>query len=390
MNARPIIVDENGTILGGNMRYRACLELGMKELPAGWVQQHAGWTLEQKRRFILKDNNSYGEFDWQALADEWAADDLIAGGFDEKELRKLLEDDKKEVDVEPQIDRAAELAKEWGTAKGQVWTGGGHRIMCGDSTNAKDVHKLLNGATPLLMVTDPPYGVEYDASWRQGAGPGNAGVATGKVHNDHRADWREAWELFPGDAAYVWHASMYTATVSESLAATGFKPRALIVWAKSQMAIGKGNYHHQHEPCWYAVRTGKTAHFTEDRTQTTLIKNVDDVIREGELVFFARDKAKRIYAIRGDHSTLWQIPKPQKSETGHSTQKPVECMARPMRNHVVQEVYDPFLGSGTSVIAAEQTRKQCYAMELDPGYVAVALQRYLDATGVRMELEGKK
>jgi DNA modification methylase len=239
--------------------------------------------------------------------------------------------------------------------------------------------KLWGGASPLLMVTDPPYGVEYDASWREEAGIGEG--AQGKVLNDDRADWQPAWELFPGDVAYIWHAGAFSPCVADSLIAADFQLRNLIIWAKDRLVISRGNYHHQHEPCWYAVRKGKPAQFTEDRTQTTLFKNIDDVTRPDELVFLAKDKAKRVYAIRGDKSTLWQIPKPTKSETGHSTQKPVECMARPIRNHESEYVYEPFSGSGTTIIACEKLKRKCRALELNPAYVAVALQRWADATG---------
>jgi len=160
----------------------------------------------------------------------------------------------------------------------------------------------------------------------------------------------------------------------------------MIVWAKDRLVISRGHYHNQCEYCWYAVRKGNSAGFTEDRTQTTLFKNIEDVTRSDELVFLAKDKAKKVYAIRGDKSVLWQIPKPMKSETGHSTQKPLECMARPIRNHDANEVYDPFCGSGTTIIAAENLERKCYAMEIDPGYVAVTLQRYYDATGKMPEV----
>lgn len=208
----------------------------------------------------------------------------------------------------------------------------------------------------------------------------------GKVHNDSRADWREAWELFPGDVAYIWHGSVFTDVVVRSIEVAGFRRRSLIIWAKDRIVISRGNYHHQHEPCWYAVRSGKNAQFTENRTQSTVIKNIDNILHPGELVFFAKDQAKKIYAIRGDQSALWVIPINRKNETGHSTQKPVECMLRPIRNHTFTEVYEPFLGSGTTVIAAEQARRACYAMELSPEYVAVSLQRYKEATGITPEL----
>ena len=150
------------------------------------------------------------------------------------------------------------------TALGDTWVLGKHRLRCGDSTSADDVAALLAGVEPHLMVTDPPYGVEYSAGWRNDAMPqkndparwkDGAGSPTGAVTNDDRADWREAWALFPGDVAYVWHAGNKANVSADSLIASGFEIRAQIVWAKNQMVIGRGHYHGHHEPCWYAVRT---------------------------------------------------------------------------------------------------------------------------------------
>ncbi len=205
------------------------------------------------------------------------------------------------------------------------------------------------------MVTDPPYGVEYDANWRNEAmradGTPIAGCAVGKVINDDRADWREAWALFPGEVAYVWHAGIFSPTVADSLVACGFELRTLIVWGKNNLVIGRGHYHPKHEPCWYAVRKGGTGHWQGDRKQTT----------------------------------LWSIDKPTKSETGHSTQKPIECMRIPIENNskAGDEIYEPFSGSGTTIIAAEQTARICYAMELSPAYVDVAVRRWQQYTGKR-------
>ena len=209
------------------------------------------------------------------------------------------------------------------------------------------------------MVTDPPYGVEYDADWRNKAtradGSPIGASALGEVLNDDRADWREAWALFPGDVAYVWHAGSRSHVVADSLVACGFNLYSLIVWGKNTLVIGRGHYHPKHEPCWYAVRKGKTGHWQGDRKQTT----------------------------------LWEIDKPQKSETGHSTQKPIECMKRPIENNSKpgDGVYEPFSGSGTTIIAAEQTGRRCYAMELSPNYVDVAVRRWQNFTGKRAVLE---
>lgn len=245
------------------------------------------------------------------------------------------------------------------TKSGDLWILGEHRLLCGDSTKAEDVERLMAGAKADMMVTDPPYGVEYDADWRNQAkrpdGTAYGASALGKVSNDDRADWRDSWALFHGDVAYVWHADCRSPEVAESLSACDLVIRNLIVWAKNSMVIGRGDYHHQHEPCWYVVRKGCPGRRTDDRTQTT----------------------------------LWQIDKPQKSETGHSTQKPVECMARPMRNHEADLIYDPFLGSGTTLIAAEQLGRKCYGMEISPQYCDVIVKRWETLTGKKASLENK-
>lgn len=174
-------------------------------------------------------------------------------------------------------------------------------------------------------------------------------AASGIVHNDDRADWREAWALFPGDVAYVWHGGAHTHTVADSLVASGFGLRAQIIWNKGQLVMGRGDYHWQHEPCWYVVRGGKTGHYVGGRKQTT----------------------------------VWDIAKPHKSETGHSTQKPVECMLRPILNNSKPGdlVYEPFSGSGTTIIACEQSGRKCRAIELAPEYVDVAVKRWQEFTG---------
>ena len=230
-----------------------------------------------------------------------------------------------------------------------------HRIACGDSTDPSVVEGLLGGERPHLMVTDPPYGVAYDPSWRERAGVAGGNHAKGKVLNDDRADWREAWALFPGDVAYVWHAGVFAAEVAQSLRATKFTLRSQIIWDKGQLVLSRGDYHWQHEPCWYAVREGKTGHWAGDRKQTT----------------------------------VWQIEKPRKSETGHGTQKPVECMLRPIRNnsHPRDAVYEPFSGSGTTIIAAQMSARRCFAVELNPAYVDVAVRRWQAFTGEDAVLE---
>jgi DNA modification methylase len=240
---------------------------------------------------------------------------------------------------------------------GDVWALGRHRLVCGDCTDAGIVMKARDGVTPHLMVTDPPYGVAYDPEWRRKLGLNGDGAAKGRVMNDDRADWREAWALFPGDVAYVWHGGLHAGEVAASLEVAGFDIRAQIIWDKTRLVISRGDYHWQHEPCWYAVRRKRTGHWAGDRTQTT----------------------------------VWPIAH-TKSDTGHGTQKPVECMKRPIENNSSpgQSVYEPFSGSGTTIIAAEITGRACHAIELDPAYVDVAVTRWQAFTGQLARLEASR
>lgn len=345
----PVLVDDAGMIIAGHGRVLAARKLGLSEVP---VMVAHGWSDAQKQAYVLADNQLALNAGWDmdmlktelAGLKEWEFDLSLLGFADldallaQKTIGLTDEDDVPETPANPV------------TALGDVWELGRHRIICGDSTCADDVSKVLGSVKPHLMVTDPPYGVKYSAAWRDDALGGKAGQrATGKVENDDLADWRNAWALFPGDVAYVWHADKFSPAVAASLEACAFEMRNLIIWAKSQLVIGRGHYHSQHEPCWYAVKTKGTGHWAGDRKQTT----------------------------------LWQIPKPQKSETGHSTQKPVECMRRPIENNSSpgQAVYEPFSGSGTTIIAGEQTGRTVYAVELNPAYVDVAVKRWQDFTG---------
>jgi DNA modification methylase len=170
----------------------------------------------------------------------------------------------------------------------------------------------------------------------------------GKVTNDDRIDWTETWRLFPGDVAYVWHAGVFAASTAAQIAASGFAIRSQIIWRKPSFPISRGHYHWQHEPCWYAVREGETAAWIGDRSQTT----------------------------------VWDIAGRSETQTEHGTQKPVECMARPLRNHD-GDVYEPFAGSGTTLIAAEQLERRCFAIEIDPAYCDVVVTRWEQLTGAK-------
>ena len=346
MELRPMIVDENNIVIGGNMRLAAIKALGLKEIPDTWVKFAGDLTPDEKAQFIITDNSSFGEYDWDAIANEWLEYPLSDWGLDVLDFEAVEEAGTG--DAEPQIDKAAELNKKWGVVSGDLWQIGTHRLVCGDSTNAETVERLLDGAKPNLMVTDPPYGVEYDPAWRDEAAAKGliayAARSVGEVVNDERIDWSAAYQLFPGNVFYCWHAGRHASEVQASIEISGFEIRCQIIWAKPAFAISRGHYHWQHEPCWYAFRKGETAAWIGDHSQ----------------------------------STLWSINRDTATGGGHSTQKPLECMSRPIANHE-GDVYEPFAGSGTTLVACQNLNRKCYAIEISPAYCAVILQRMSDA-----------
>jgi len=347
--ANPILVGTDGDIVAGHGRLAAARRLGLNEVPVIVLE---GLSDLQRRQLVLADNrialNAGWDLDMLRLELRDLSElgvDLSAIGFSPDELEGAFAPEGTAGLTDE--DEVPEAAKDAVSRPGDLWCLGRHRIACGDSTDAGTVARLLGDVRPELMVTDPPYGVAYDPTWRHRLGV-NTSARTGKVRNDDQADWSAAWAHFPGDVAYVWHGALHATTVADSLVRTGFSIRAQIIWAKERLVIGRGDYHWQHEPCWYAVR--KKGHWAGDRKQTT----------------------------------LWTISsRGQDAETEHGTQKPVECMRRPMLNNSSpgQAVYEPFLGSGTTLIAAETTGRTCLGVELDPIYVDVAVRRWQAFTG---------
>jgi DNA modification methylase len=347
--SNPILVGDDGDVIAGHGRLAAARKLGLAEVPV--VVLH-GLTELQRRQLMLADNRIALNAGWDLemlsleLTELSALGAELEGlGFTAAELAKALSP-ARTVGLTDE-DEAPELAEKAVSAPGDVWLAGSHRVGCGDSTDPAAVAALMGSLVPGLMVTDPPYGVDYDPAWRHRRGV-NRSARRGKVRNDDQADWGAAWKLFPGTIAYVWHAALQAATVHKSLRDNGFAIRAQIVWAKERLVMGRGDYHWQHEPCWYAVRT--KGNWTGDRKQTT----------------------------------LWTIPSGnQDVQTVHATQKPVECMRRPMLNNsnAGQAIYDPFLGSGTTLIAAETSGRVCLGMDLEPRYVDVAVRRWQAFTG---------
>jgi DNA modification methylase len=223
-----------------------------------------------------------------------------------------------------------------------------HRLICGDSTLSDFVQKLMGDATPVLMVTDPPYGVNYDPTWRDKINAVH-GKRNGLVNNDDIPSWIGAYSLFTGDVLYIWHASTFQDIIMKDISDCGFEMRSQIIWVKSTFVLSRGDYHWQHEPCLYAVKKGKNSNWYGGRNQST------------------------VWEIRG----LNVFNSNEDTMTAHGTQKPIEAMAKPIMNNTRkgESIYDPFGGSGTTMVAAHQLGRNCFMVEIDPRYCQMILDR---------------
>jgi DNA modification methylase len=392
---------EDQTVIGGHQRLVAARRLGLTTVPVTWLDL----SIEQARLLGLALNKISGSWDDQLLA-RLLADlgstpdlDLSLSGFDEDEVKDLLRSletrEKRERTEAFDLETALEEARRAPRAKsGDLWRLGDHRLLCGDATNAGDVARLLDGAAPTLLATDPPYGVSLDPTWRDGVynglgaaerpymrtdGQGDddlATVATVGAHGrtaghrntrlsgDTRVDWSEAFALVPSlTVGYVWHAGVHAAAVAAGLERIGFEIVSQVIWDKGLFAIGRSWYHWSHEPCWVVRRHGAKAPFRGPR----------------------------------DQGTIWRVPSPKmimggstEAKWDHPAQKPLVLFETPIRNHLRtgDSLYDPFLGSGTALIAAERTGTRAYAMEIDPVYVEVALRRWEQFSGATAERAG--
>jgi DNA modification methylase len=388
-NLHPDCINE---IIVGHTARLAAVSLGLTEVPVRFVHLDP----ERAHAAALADNK-LGEISaWDpAILGELIASSAIGkplftlAGFTPFEFDRLGRPPTADQDAVP------DRPKRPITRVGDLWQLGRHRVICGDSTLAEVAARCLAGAVPKLLITDPPYGVKYDPRWReQSVNKTSAGALinskhTNKVANDDRPSWLDAYALFPGDVCYVWHADLYGHIVRAELTGKGiafvngqvrevpielparnpppvwFDIRARIIWQKPLAVISRGAYHWQHEPCWYGVRTGRNAAWIGDRKQST------------------------IWEIAIKHGMMGKAEENEDDfDAAHGTQKPVECMARPMRNHQ-GDAYDCFLGSGTTVIAAEQLDRTCYGVELDPANVDVIVERWQTYTGGKATREGK-
>jgi DNA modification methylase len=365
--AQPIVARPDGTIIDGHHRFTVGLRLGYEVVPVVRMDL----SIEQGRLLGLALNQIGGNWDDALLARELAKLqmvpdlDLSISGFDEDEVAALLRSlevrDKRDRPEAFELDDVLEEVRQTPrTQVGDLYELGDHRLLCGNATDPAAVKRLLAGVSPRLVVTDPPYGVSLDLTWRDRASgnPDPAGRSRSTGHRntemagDTRIDWSDAFALVPSlEVGYVWHAGVHAAEVAAGLERIGFEIVSQVIWDKGAFTLGRAWYHWGHEPCW--------------------------VVR--------KKRARLPFRGPRDQATIWRAPSPKMPSAGsiepvldHPTQKPLLLFETPLRNHLKpgEAVHDPFVGSGTCLIAAERCGMRAFAMELDPVYVEVALRRW--------------
>jgi len=341
MGIREIVVDETMTVLGGNMRLLALRKSGANEATVKIV---SGLTPEQKREFVVKDNATFGEWDFDLLANEWGDLPLDDWGLDLPE--EWLKDPETEgdADAEPQIDRAEELNKTWNVKPGDLWLIGEHRLLCGDSTKPEDVARVMGGDLGQMIFTDPPYGVAYDGGAKKRK----------EIEGDHIGTdiYGLALPLIADAvdkqaALYLWYADGHAAAAAAAAAAAGYCITAQIIWAKNNAQfVTSAHYKGKHEPCYYAHKKGQSARWHGPNNEVT----------------------------------LWEYDRSNRNDF-HPTQKPIELSTRAIQNSTEQGqiVVDAFGGSGATMVSCENNKRKCRMVELADSYCAVILQRMADA-----------
>lgn len=414
LQLRPIVVDETNTALGGNMRYRALtaittmsadeiretLETSLdynkkteaeknilldhwaewQQNPTAIIVRASQLTEAQKREFIIKDNVAFGDWDDKALTADFDPDELVDWGLgdidDTPDEEEAEEDDFGEEDAANAATRCN---------PGDIWMLGRHRLMCGDSTKEADVAKLMGGEQADLLLTDPPYNVDYQGGTKDKM----------KIANDNMDDVAFVGFLTaafncaiqamrPGAAFYVWHADSKGFEFRSALKEVGMTLRETLIWVKNALVLGRQDYQWKHEPCLYGWKDGAAHYFTEDRAQSTVIEDaaVDyRKLKKDELL-------KIVLELTSDKipTTVIYENKPTKNDI-HPTMKPVKLMARLIRNSTRPKelVLDLFGGSGSTMIAAEQIDRRCFMMEFDPKYCDAILARWEKLTGEEAE-----
>ena len=334
LEIRPIVVNKDMIVLGGNMRLKACKEAGIKKVPVIFADD---LTEEQQREFIIKDNVGFGEWDWAMLANEWDTDELTEWGldipdFDTKELPEATEDDY-EIPDEIQTD----------IVLGDLFEIGEHRLLCGDSTQLNTFEKLFGNQMADLVITDPPYNVSYEGKTKDKLTIKNDSM-NGNDFYKFLYDFYVALGSYTkfGGVWYIWQPDKQAHKFIQAFEDAGYKYSGLLIWVKNSLVMSRGDYHAKHESCVYGWKEGAAHGWYSDRKQTTVL-NFDRPTRNTE----------------------------------HPTMKPVLLISYQIKNSSKEGdiVADAFGGSGTTMIACHQLNRKSYLVEYDPKYCQVIIDR---------------
>lgn len=340
MVKRPIVYDENKIIIGGNMRYRAIKKLGLEEVPDEWTSDASDFTPEERHRFIMQDNAEMGEHDWDMVANQYELEDLDAWGIDVPYADPA---DDVEEDEAPEVEGGGDVASVLGT----VYQLGRHRVMCGSATEIEAVTTLVGDHKADLILTDPPYNMAYTGS----ATARREAIINDKIDNfgEFVNDFMASMVAVAKTSApyYVFTSEPEVQTIKSGFVTNGLKPHQTLIWKKHRFGFGGADYQHQYEPFVYGWNSHKERYMVNKR-------NLSDI---------------------------WEFDRPTTSEL-HPTMKPIALLAYALNNSSKTDdiVLDLFLGSGSTLIACEQTDRTCYGMELDPKYVDVIRKRYAKFT----------
>lgn len=333
-NVRPIVVNQDFVVLGGNMRLKAMKEAGWKQVPV----QVVDWSEEQQKEFIIKDNIGFGEWEWDMLANEWEAEDLEKWGLDVPGFVEEPEAEEDDFDV-------PDGGIETDIVLGDLFEIGHHRLLCGDSTQT-DTFKVLFGEQMAdLVVTDPPYNVAYEGKTK----------AKLTIDNDKQSDgdfYQFLYDFYTalgsytkaGGSWYVWHADSEGANFRRAMSDAGIMVKQCLIWIKNSMVMGRQDYQWKHEPCLYGWKEGAAHGWYSDRKQTTVL----------------------------------EFDRPQRNAE-HPTMKPIPLFSYQIGNSSKQGdiVADGFGGSGTTMVACHQMNRKAYLVEFDPKYCQVIVDRML-------------
>lgn len=354
LEKRPIVVGEDMIVLGGNMRLKACIEAGLKEV---WIDIAKGWTEDQKKEFIIKDNLGFGEWDWDILANEWDIQKLDDWGMD---IPSMFDDPEPEAE-EDDYTEPDNLKVD--VVLGDLIEIGEHRLLCGDSTDSDQVAKLMNGEKADMVFTDPPYGVSYTGGHnkKQREGIKSDEFKDGQLSSLFEDAINNACIISKDTSPfYIWYAGGKSKETYAGLSKTPIEVRAVLCWYKVKSGSGAfmSQYIPNYEPCIYGFKKGNSIKW---------------------------------YGAT-DEKTVWEFPK-DKHNDFHLTQKPIEVVERALKNSSKSNdlIYDSFLGGGSTMVACEQLNRKCYGMELDPKYCQVIIDRMLNLNpNLEIKINGKK